>query len=108
MPYVEFAANLPESLKQRGFGRKRTKRILRAYLGKRFPDSFIHRPKQGFGMPFSGALQQRLEKIARPEGLEELCLPPLFEKQRLWEWIGSRDFTLSKLWGIVLTGHSKC
>ncbi len=58
---VEFAARLPESLKQRGFGSRSTKKIIRRYLARRFPDSFIHRPKLGFSMPMRGELMTRIE-----------------------------------------------
>lgn len=51
---VEFAATLPEEMKQKGFGSRRTKRIVRKYLEQKFPKSFIHRPKKGFGMPVCG------------------------------------------------------
>ncbi len=58
---VEFAAQLPESMKQRGFGSKSTKKIIRRYLARRFPDSFIHRPKLGFSLPMRGDLMARIE-----------------------------------------------
>ena len=56
---VEFAAALPEKMKQKGFGSRRTKRIIRKYLEQKFPKSFIHRPKRGFGMPVCEDLRAR-------------------------------------------------
>ncbi|MGE4606403.1 MAG: asparagine synthase (glutamine-hydrolyzing) [Myxococcota bacterium] len=58
---VEFASRLPESLKQKGFGSRSSKKIIRRYLARRFPDSFIHRPKLGFSMPMRGDLMTRIE-----------------------------------------------
>jgi asparagine synthase (glutamine-hydrolysing) len=57
---VEFAAGLPESLKQAGFGSRSSKKIIRRYLARRFPDAFIHRPKLGFSMPMRGNLMNRI------------------------------------------------
>jgi asparagine synthase (glutamine-hydrolysing) len=58
---VEFAARLPESMKQRGFGSKSSKKIIRRYLARRFPSSFIDRPKLGFSMPIRGDLVNRIQ-----------------------------------------------
>jgi asparagine synthase (glutamine-hydrolysing) len=58
---VEYAATLPEAMKQKGFGPNRTKRIIRSYLRPKFPKKFIRRSKRGFGMPLRGDLRCRLE-----------------------------------------------
>lgn len=57
---VEFAARLPDRLKQRGLGNRRTKKILRRYLARRFPPAFVHRRKLGLDLPLGPALLNRI------------------------------------------------
>ena len=73
---VEFAAALPEEMKQKGFGKDRTKKIIRHYLKRRFPDSFINRPKKGFGMPLAGAVRANVEERVRQKVSGTHCALP--------------------------------
>jgi asparagine synthase (glutamine-hydrolysing) len=74
---VEFAATLPDELKQKGLGPRRSKRLIRWYLARRFPPVFIHRSKLGFGLPIVGPLLTRLrtetgsrDGLLMPDGID--------------------------------------
>ena len=98
---VEFAATLPEKMKQKGFGSRRTKRIVRKYLEQKFPKSFIHRPKKGFGMPVCGDLRARLEEQIRPEGEHnKLDLPDLIQVEWLRSLPRSQFLSPNALWAL--------
>ena len=99
---VEFAATLPEEMKQKGFGSRRTKRIIRKYLGRKFPKSFIHRPKRGFGMPVCGDLRTRLEKQIQLDGnRNNLDLPDLIQVERLRTLPKSQALSSGALWALL-------
>lgn len=110
---IEFAATLPTELKvvRRTDGRFEGKRLLKLLMRRTFGHSFLHRPKQGFGLPLSvwlgpgGAQQQtvgdRLVDAGSPlhEFLDPAAIADLVENAEtgpLWlllvldEWLRQR------------------
>jgi asparagine synthase (glutamine-hydrolysing) len=98
---VEFASQIPEKFKQKGFGPNRTKRLIRAYLRKKFPDTFINRTKKGFGLPENYLIRHKMQKmlglsfnemgLVLPEGISAYQVDNLFKE---------KDTSFQKLWGL--------
>lgn len=66
--FVEYATRLPLNMKLRGFGSKFLfKKALRGLL----PESILHRPKKGFGIPvahwFRGPLKEQMLSVLAPD-----------------------------------------
>jgi asparagine synthase (glutamine-hydrolysing) len=59
---IEFAASLPENLKQNGFG---TKTLLKKVGARLVPREVIYRPKMGFGIPLNKWLRNELQGFTR-------------------------------------------
>jgi len=59
---VEFAAQLPDEWKLRGFT---TKRVLRESMKGLLPDSILNRPKMGFPVPFAAWTRGSWNEVAR-------------------------------------------
>ncbi len=98
---VEFAATLPEEMKQKGFGADRTKKILRYYLKRRFPDSFINRPKKGFGMPISVSMRATIEdKLRCAIGRSDGFLSNHFEPAVIVDLLNSPGLSSNSLWAL--------
>lgn len=98
---VELAAGLPPELKQKGFGARRTKRVIRWYLERRFPPEFVHRPKQGFGLPIVGALAARLrEQTAVANGRLRLDLPDALDSRALAGLVGAGELGDAARWAL--------
>jgi asparagine synthase (glutamine-hydrolysing) len=68
---VELAARIPSNLKLRG---KVTKFILKEAAVGLLPDSIIHRPKHGFGVPVGRWFRAELQDYAREMLLDPLTL----------------------------------
>jgi asparagine synthase (glutamine-hydrolysing) len=82
---LELAASLPvdQRMRQNGSGEPTRKYLLKKVLGKTFTREFVHRKKQGFGIPRAewfrqGQSGQRL--------WQEIVLDP---KSRLYEWFNA-------------------
>jgi asparagine synthase (glutamine-hydrolysing) len=77
-PLVEFAVNLPDSLKVRGFT---TKYLLRELARDYLPDDIIARPKKGFGIPVAKWLRKDLKPLS-----DELLSKDLIERQGIFQY----------------------
>jgi asparagine synthase (glutamine-hydrolysing) len=77
---VEFAVNIPESIKTR---RDNPKYILKRAVRGLIPDDVIHRPKQGFGVPVQEWIFQRLGTHARAAIEEMVAATDLFDAQEV-------------------------
>jgi asparagine synthase (glutamine-hydrolysing) len=103
---VEMAFTLPRSLKVRWdeqAGRVRTKYLLKKSAGRFFPESFLERPKMGFGIPIvrwcTGPLRPSIE-----EGLRD-PRNPVFEwvcfgavQRMLDAFFRGGDLLVAKVW----------
>lgn len=79
---MEFAATIPtaDKMRQGGAGQMEGKWILKKLLGKYFPETFLLRPKQGFGIPLPQWLGKDRQAIAAVQ--QRL----LSSSSRLREW----------------------
>ena len=69
--FMEFAATIPSHLKVRG----RTKKyILKRALADLLPETILHRPKMGFGVPIDHWLRHELRDLAYDTLLGPRCL----------------------------------
>ncbi len=66
--FVEYATHLPLNMKLRGL---RSKFLLKRALRGLLPESILHRPKKGFGIPvahwFRGPLKEQMLSVLSPE-----------------------------------------
>ena len=66
--FVEYATHLPLNMKLRGL---RSKFLLKRALRGLLPDSILHRPKKGFGIPvahwFRGPLKEQMLSVLSPD-----------------------------------------
>lgn len=89
---VTFARSLPADQK---VARGRTKRLLRAYAGTRFPASIAERPKKGFGVPlgawFRGDLRQLVGDLLRGRTAQEFFDRNAVEALLQAHWSGRAD-----------------
>jgi asparagine synthase (glutamine-hydrolysing) len=83
------------------------KRLLVESLGELLPQQVVHRPKQGFTLPFDpwmrGPLRPFCEERLGDRGLGGRGLFNAAEVQRLWRSFleGARDVSWSRLWALV-------
>jgi asparagine synthase (glutamine-hydrolysing) len=83
------------------------KRLLVESLGELLPQQVVHRPKQGFTLPFDpwmrGPLRAFCEQRLGDRGLGGRGLFNAGEVQRLWRSFldGARDVSWSRLWALV-------
>jgi asparagine synthase (glutamine-hydrolysing) len=102
---VEEVMALPDAIKWPQNGTP--KPLLVAALDKRLPESIVHRPKQGFALPFApwmrGPLRSFCEKHLGEAGLAGRDLVKPAETRRLWESFlaGGKDVSWSRLWMLV-------
>lgn len=75
---IEFAASLPENLKQTGTG---TKSLLKKVAARLVPRDVVYRPKMGFGVPIKYWLGNELQDFTRETLLSERAVNRgLFER----------------------------
>lgn len=79
-PLVEFAQELPVSLKVRGSG---TKLILRELAEQFLPEHIVKRPKKGFGIPVAKWLKTDFKVY-----VDQLLSKDFVERQNLFNWHG--------------------
>jgi asparagine synthase (glutamine-hydrolysing) len=101
---VEFAWSLPTKMKIR---RNKGKWILRKLLQRYIPDSFIDRPKQGFGVPIdswiSGPLRPWVEELLSETRLKrEGFFDPEPIRARWQEHLTGRRHQHYALWDILM------
>lgn len=65
---IEFAASLPEDLKQRG---RDTKSLLKKVAARLVPKEVVYRPKMGFAIPLGGWLRNELQSFSTDMLLSE-------------------------------------
>jgi len=68
---MEFAATIPSDLKLKG---RTQKYILKRALRGLLPESILHRPKRGFGVPIDHWLRHELRDLAYDTLLHPRCL----------------------------------
>ena len=59
---IEFAASLPENIKQQG---RDTKSLLKKVAARLVPPEVVYRPKMGFGVPLPHWLKNELQAFTR-------------------------------------------
>ena len=100
---VELVMALPDSVKQPD---GTPKRLLVESLGGLLPDSIVHRPKQGFTLPFDpwmrGPLRSFCEERLGDRGLSGRGLFKPAQIQRLWQSFLAGDVSWSRLWVLVV------
>jgi asparagine synthase (glutamine-hydrolysing) len=102
---VDFVTSLPDAIKQTNGV---PKRLLVESLGGLLPDSIIHRPKQGFTLPFDpwmrGPLRLLCEERLGERGLAGRGIFKPAQIQRLWTSFlsGGKDVSWSRLWALVV------
>ena len=101
---VEFCAALPRELKvKNGTG----KYLLKKLAERHFPESFVHRPKMGFGIPLiewlRGPLRQTLEGTLRDRDTMSLFDATLIEST-LDEFLNHDVDHSSRLWALLMFG----
>ena len=74
---IEFAATLPESLKQKGFG---TKSLLKKVAANLVPKDVIYRKKMGFAVPIRYWLGNQLQAFTK-----DILLSETADRRRLFE-----------------------
>jgi asparagine synthase (glutamine-hydrolysing) len=102
--FLEFAASLPVSLKQ-AWGQK--KRILKASLRGRVPDSLLYRPKMGFSVPIADWFRGDLREMAHdvllsPQAYQRGC----FEQKEIARLLNDHSANNgdhgTKLWDLMM------
>jgi asparagine synthase (glutamine-hydrolysing) len=68
---IEFAASLPENIKQSGTG---TKSLLKKVAATLVPRDVVYRPKMGFGVPIKYWLGHELQEFTRGTLLSEKAI----------------------------------
>jgi asparagine synthase (glutamine-hydrolysing) len=102
---VEYVTSLPDEQKQ---ANGTPKRLLVESLDGLLPADIVHRPKQGFTLPFApwmrGALRPLCEEHLGERGLTGRGLVRPAEMRRLWKSFldGSSDVSWSRLWTLVV------
>jgi asparagine synthase (glutamine-hydrolysing) len=103
---VDLVTSLPDSIKQPGGDTP--KPLLVESLDGLLPDSIVHRPKQGFTLPFDpwmrGPLRALCERRLGDHGLAGRGLMKPATIQRLWQSFlsGGNDVSWSRLWALVV------
>jgi asparagine synthase (glutamine-hydrolysing) len=102
---VDYVTSLPDAHKQ---SNGTPKRLLVEALGGLLPDDIVHRPKQGFTLPFDvwmrGALQPFCAKHLGRESVIGRRIMRADQVGRLWQSFlaGGRDVSWSRLWTLVV------
>lgn len=102
---VDYVTRLPDEQKQ---ANGTPKRLLVEALGGLLPADVVHRPKQGFTLPFEpwmrGALQPFCDEHLGPDSAIATTLLRGDRIQRLWRSFqeGGRDVSWSRLWVLVV------
>ena len=102
---VEYLMGLPDAYKR---SNGTPKRLLVESLDGLLPDEIVHRPKQGFTLPFElwmhGALRRFCEERLSPERLGARGIFRPGQVQELWQAFlaGRRDVSWSRLWVLVV------
>jgi asparagine synthase (glutamine-hydrolysing) len=103
---VDLVTSLPDSIKQPGGNTP--KPLLVESLDGLLPDSIVHRPKQGFTLPFDpwmrGPLRTFCERRLGDEGLAGRGLMNAPAIHRLWRSFldDGKDVSWSRLWTLVV------
>jgi asparagine synthase (glutamine-hydrolysing) len=103
---VDLVMSLPDSVKQPGG--ETPKPLLVDSLNGLLPEPIVHRPKQGFTLPFDpwmrGALRQFCEARLGDQGLAGRGLMNPLAIKRLWQSFldGGKDVSWSRLWTLVV------
>ena len=103
---IDLVTSLPESVKQPGGATP--KPLLVESLNGLLPDSIVHRPKQGFALPFDpwmrGPLRTFCESRLGENGLAGRGLMKEATIKRLWRSFldDGKDVTWSRLWTLVV------
>ena len=100
---VEFAAQLPDSMKlEGGIG----KRILRRSMERILPDSILHRPKKGFPVPTDTWLRGQLKQFTREALLaSDSACRQYFDARVLEEIVAGQEAGADRhqeLWTLVI------
>ena len=101
---AEFVLGLDDDQKRPG---DTPKRLLVEALGGALPAAIVHRPKQGFTLPFDpwmrGAMRGFCEERLGPRGLAGRGFVNPVQLQRLWTAFlaGERTVTWSRLWMLI-------
>lgn len=101
---VELVVSLPDAVKQ---SNGTPKRLLVDAMGPRLPSSIVHRPKQGFSLPFEpwmrGPLRTFCEDRLGDRGISGRGLLEPKATMALWRSFlgGGRNVTWSRLWLLV-------
>jgi asparagine synthase (glutamine-hydrolysing) len=102
---VDAVSVLPDRVKR---STQTPKHLLVAALGGLLPDSIVHRPKQGFALPFDswmrGPLRSLCEERLGERGLSGRGLLNPAAIQTLWQSFlaGGKDVTWSRIWTLVV------
>ncbi len=109
---IEFAATLPRCWRQARQGTRGTtlKPLPKYHLSQKFPDSFVHRPKQGFAIPETAWLRQGTPIRDRLDDLLQspnCSLHDYFSSQRIRHLVTEFDQDgrhATKLWLLMILG----
>ncbi len=101
---VDLVTSLPETVKQPGGDTP--KPLLVESLGKLLPESIVHRPKQGFALPFDPWMRGPLRAFCerRLGGLAGRGLMNAAAIDRLWQSFLAKghDVSWSRLWTLIV------
>lgn len=97
--FVGLAMSIPESLKMNG---GTTKHLLKQAVRGIIPDSIIDRPKQGFAVPISEWLQNRLGDVIRQKLVDFADRTDYFNPATIRQMVDRRDYLTWYLLNFVL------
>jgi asparagine synthase (glutamine-hydrolysing) len=101
---VDLVTSLPDTVKQPGGDTP--KPLLVESLGKLLPESIVHRPKQGFALPFDPWMRGPLRAFCerRLGGLAGRGLMNAAAIDRLWQSFLAKghDVSWSRLWTLIV------
>jgi len=103
---VEFVMSIPDGMKR--FNGTPKKLLVNAFEGL-IPDEVVHRPKQGFHMPFDKWMRGPLRDLC-VESVEVLASLPDFSADELWNlWStferGHKTVSYRRIWLLVALGN---
>jgi len=102
---VEYVIGLPDDQKR---GNRTPKRLLVESLDGLLPDSIVHRPKQGFTLPFDPWMRGQLRPFCEAHlGADSVIgkgIVRIGQAERLWKSFlaGGRDVSWSRIWVLVV------
>ncbi len=100
---VEFAVNLPESLKKRNGV---TKFLMRKMLFEMTPKEYFDRPKRGFSIPLSQWMKNELKYFMKYLSEEELNKTGLFSvsfvNDLITRFMKGEDYLYNRLWALII------